>query len=73
VTFFVVMPQGTIRLKKLRSVFTLRAKPWEVTEREMWTPMAASLASGWAFVGGLPADSFVPRLQERFCEALFPT
>ena len=27
-------------------MFTLRAKPWEVTKREMWTPMAASLASG---------------------------
>ena len=27
VTGFAVMPQGMIRLKKLRSVFTLRAKP----------------------------------------------
>ena len=27
-------------------MFTFSAKPWEVTKREMWMPMAASLASG---------------------------
>ncbi len=45
-----VSPQGTMSEKKSRSVVTLRAKPWEVTPREMWTPMAAILRSelrGW--------------------------
>ncbi len=40
------MPQGTMSEKKSRSVETFRAKPCVVTEREMWTPMAAILASG---------------------------
>src|SRR5580692_3070784 len=69
VTGFDVMPQGTIRLKKLRSVFTLRAKPCEVTKREMWTPMAASLALGAAFVV-VPANSRFLDSRERFCESL---
>jgi hypothetical protein len=43
-------------------VLTLRAKPWEVTEREMWTPMAASLASGAGVRGGARKPK-VPRLQ----------
>jgi len=46
VTGLPVIPQGTINEKKSRSVATLRAKPWVVTEREIWTPMAAILASG---------------------------
>ena len=36
------MPHGTIRPKGVRSVLTLSAKPWLVTQREMRTPMAAS-------------------------------
>ena len=34
------MPHGTISLKKSRSVFTLNAKPWLVTQRWIRTPMA---------------------------------
>ena len=34
------MPQGTISLKKSRSVFTLNANPWLVTQRWIRTPMA---------------------------------
>ena len=34
------MPHGTMRRKKSRSVFTLNANPWLVTQREMRTPMA---------------------------------
>ena len=40
-----MMPHGTIRSNCERSVFTLSAKPWLVTQREMRTPMAASFAS----------------------------
>ena len=39
------MPQGTIRPKWRRSVFTLNAKPWLVTQREIRTPIAASFSS----------------------------
>src|SRR5579864_3521655 len=46
VTGLEVIPQGTIKSKKLKSVFTLSATPWEVTPREMWTPSAAILDSG---------------------------
>ena len=42
VTPLSVMPHGTIRPKWERSVLTLSAKPWLVTQREMRTPMAAS-------------------------------
>src|SRR6266404_1462834 len=35
------IPHGTIKLKKLRSVFTFIAMPCEVTPREMCTPRAA--------------------------------
>ena len=38
------MPQGTIRSKALRSVVTLKAKPCEVTQREIRTPMAPILS-----------------------------
>ena len=34
------IPQGTINRKNSRSVLTLKAKPWLVTQREMRTPMA---------------------------------
>src|SRR5579863_10237497 len=68
VTGFAVMPQGMIRLKKLRSVFTLRAKPCEVTKREMWMPIAASLASEEAFEV-VPANSRFLDSRERFCES----
>src|SRR5580693_5310722 len=68
VTGFAVMPQGMIRLKKLRSVFTLRAKPCEVTKREMWTPIAAILASAGGLVA-VPANSRFLDSGERFCES----
>ena len=35
------MPHGTIRSKYLRSVLTLRAKPWKVTHCFTWMPMLA--------------------------------
>jgi hypothetical protein len=38
------MPHGTIRLKYSRSVVTLNAKPWLVTQRAIRTPIAASLS-----------------------------
>ena len=40
VTPWSAIPQGTMRRKKSRSVFTLNANPWLVTQREMRTPMA---------------------------------
>ena len=39
------MPHGTISPKCERSVLTLRANPWLVTQREIRTPMAASFSS----------------------------
>ena len=41
-----LMPQGVIRSNQDRSVFTFRAKPWEVIQpEENFTPMAAILFS----------------------------
>ena len=51
-----VRPQGTMRRKKSRSVVTLRAKPCEVTPREMCTPMAAILRS----VQGVVGSAWIP-------------
>ncbi len=39
------MPQGTIRSKGARSFDTLKAKPWDVTQRAMRTPMAPTFSS----------------------------
>ena len=36
------MPHGTIAAKSRRSVDTFNAKPWEVIQREMCTPIAPS-------------------------------
>src|SRR6185437_13183862 len=44
------IPHGTMSLKESRLVVTFRAKPCEVTAREMWTPMAAILAGGLSSV-----------------------
>src|ERR671914_2980309 len=42
VTPYSRMPQGVIRSNQARSVFTFRAKPWEVIQPdENFTPMAA--------------------------------
>ena len=38
------IPHGTIRPKSSRSVVTLSANPWLVIQREMRTPIAASLS-----------------------------
>ena len=38
------MPQGTMSEYGARSLATLNAKPWEVTHREMRTPMAPILS-----------------------------
>ena len=55
------MPQGTMSPNRERSVFTLRAKPWLVTHREMRTPIAASLASRPASPTQIPVSpSLVP-------------
>src|SRR4028119_18211 len=44
VTPYSLMPHGVIRSNHERSVFTLRAKPWEVIRpEENFTPMAAIL------------------------------
>src|SRR5829696_6620331 len=41
-----LMPQGVMRSNQERSVFTFRAKPWEVIQPdENFTPMAAILFS----------------------------
>src|SRR5579871_5331804 len=44
VTLQLAMPQGVIRSKKLKSAETLYANPWDVTQRLMCTPIAASFA-----------------------------
>ena len=40
------IPHGTINRKNSRSVLTLKAKPWLVTQREMRTPMAPIFSAG---------------------------